>query len=193
MLAADIDTCPTEEQIAYLVRMWARYWTRNTEGIKDQIDGEGRSLYDQLIANLRQPQTEWLVRDIGGLIENLDDFSDLNREYGLSFRAIPSLLAERLHSQSCKINNRTIRWRKVQDGKNGLFVVSQPFKSSYVDKYGHAREGFFAYKLELKSHTQAGRDRPWVHLFVRCQRYAHEPLVRWEISRWPILCTWARP
>lgn len=183
MLVADINACPTEEQIAYLVRMWARYWARNTEGIKDQIDGEGKALYDQLIANLGQPQTEWLVRDISGLIENLDDFSDLNREYGLSFRAVPSLLAERLHSQTSRINNRTIRWRKVQDGTNGLFVVSQPFKSSYIDKYGHAREGFFAYKLELKLHTQAGQDRPWIHLFVRCQRYAHEPLVAKNYNR----------
>lgn len=123
------------------------------------------------------PQTRW--RKIDPLIFS----ANLYAEAGLAFDAIPSLLATLLHEEQSLIgeSNREVRWRKAQDSSNRLCIVSHPMHISFMRRTGFAEkscDGFFAYKLEFQMHTQTGRNEPWIHVFLRCQRYAEKPLTR---------------
>ena len=64
----------------------------------------------------------------------------------------------------------------MQDGANGLAVISNPFHAQYEDNYHNAKEGTFAYKLEFRLQTQAGSPHRWIHLYVRCSRYVDKLL-----------------
>jgi hypothetical protein len=88
-----------------------------------------------------------------------------------------------LHNQRSIIGSQAteIEWRKAQDSPDRLCIVSNPLPVSFIRKTRfnvQERDGFFAYKLEFHIQTQTGRPQPWVHVFLRCQRYAHMPLTR---------------
>jgi len=85
-------------------------------------------------------------------------------------------LASLLAGKQSHIHGKTITWRLMQDGANGLAVISNPFHAQYEDGYHNVKEGTFAYKLEFRLQTQAGSPHRWIHLYVRCSRYVDKLL-----------------
>lgn len=169
---------PSENQLAQLMRLWLQHWPSQQRWLNDCIKGEGKEAWNDFQRALQvSPQTHWRIIDATTLATNL------SAENGLSYRAIPSLLATLLGGTTSIISQqeRLVRWRKMQEGANRLCIVSNPLpisfirKSRFVDK---AESGFFTYKLEFHLQTQAGREEPWIHVFLRCQRYAEETLTR---------------
>jgi hypothetical protein len=168
---------PTEEQIGQLIQVWAQVWGQEP-WLKKLIEGEAKGLWNNLIQALQTPpQTRW--RKIKPTVFS----SNLYAEKNLAFKAIPSLLATLLHNELSLIggNKREVRWRKAQDDSNRLCIVSYPLPISFMRKSGFTEksyDSYFAYKLEFQVHTQTGREEPWIHVFLRCQRYAEKPLTR---------------
>ena len=183
---------PTEEQIHDLIFDWARTWAEQylnrKKGNKDEIETVCDRFLDAVDIFPKDWQWEYIKPE--ALI------NDINSNNGLSYQAIPSLLATLLHEKTITINlkdrEQKITWRKVQGGgssKTGLHLVSKPFKANYIEKNDDEdskdkeKEGYFAYRLDFHVHTQAGRFnnqgylKPWIFLHLSCQRYAHEPLV----------------
>jgi len=97
----------------------------------------------------------------------------LNLEVGTKtgYHAIPSVLASLMAGKTSHIHGKTITWRLMQDGANGLAVISNPFHAQFEDVYHNVKEGTFAYKLEFRLQTQVGSPHRWIHLYVRCSRY----------------------
>ncbi len=168
---------PSEQQIAVLIRLWAYQWGQ-TNWLKKLIETEAQSAWQNLQAALAEPpQKHWRKISPETLV------ADLYAENGLAFSAIPSLLATLLHGEVSVIGEqgRQVRWRKAQDKPNRLCVVSDPQNISFLreSQFGPKEaSGFFSYKLVFQLQTQAGRAEPWVHVFLRCQRYAHLKLTR---------------
>ncbi len=168
---------PAEQQIAVLIRLWAYQWGQ-APWLKKLAEGEAESAWQELQAALEgPPQTCWRKISPETLI------ADLYADNGLAFTAIPSLLATLLHGEVSTVGEqgRLVQWRKAQDAPNRLCVVSDPQDISFLRESGFVSKsfsGFFAYKLEFQVQTQAGRAQPWIHVFLRCQRYAHLPLTQ---------------
>ncbi len=179
---------PTPDQMQELVQIWAQEWTKrfHGKGKKEEVD----SVCARFIERMEVIPQDWEWQSIKP--ETL--IRDINAERGLGFQAIPSLLVTLLHGKSCVIRGnreQELQWRKVQGdgaGKVGLFLVSQPFRALYSDN-GKEKEGYFAYRLDFRIETQAGRFNkdgklePWIFLHLSCQRYAHEPLVNPNYGR----------
>ena len=169
---------PSEEQIAQLIQLWIQVWGQQQPWLKKLIEGEGKHLWEDFVQALQAPpQTQWRK------IEPAIFASNLYAEAGLAFNAIPSLLATLLHNELSLIgeHGREVKWRKAQDSPNRLCVVSHPLPISFMRQSGFTEkqyEGFFAYKIEFQVHTQTGRNEPWIHVFLRCQRYGEKPLTR---------------
>jgi hypothetical protein len=168
---------PSEEQIAQLIRVWIQIWGQQA-WLRRLIERDARDLWRNLEQALDAPsQTQWRRINPDQLIAHL------STEGGLGYKAIPSLLATLLHNQRSIIGSQAteIEWRKAQDSPDRLCIVSTPLPISFTRKTRfnvQERDGFFAYKLEFHIQTQTGRPQPWVHVFLRCQRYAHMPLTR---------------
>lgn len=168
---------PSEEQIAQLIQVWIHLWGQQP-WLKKVIEGDGQHLWEELVQTIQsEPQTQW--HKINPAVFS----SNLYAEAGLAFNAVPSLLATLLHGELSIVGtyNQEIKWRKAQDSPNRLCLVSHPIQISFMRKSGFTEkphDGFFAYKLEFQVHTQTGREEPWVHAFLRCQRYAEKSLTR---------------
>lgn len=180
---------PTPQQMHEFIQIWAQEWTRQLRNKQNQ---EINSVCDHFLEAIATFPSDWQWLSIQP--ENLAQ--DIYAERSLGFQAIPSLLSTFLHERVCTIRagheEQEIRWRRVQgDGSNrtGLFLVSRPFRAEYTDSNGKEREGYFAYRLDFRVQTQAGRFnaidklKPWVFTHLSCQRYAHEPLVETNYDR----------
>lgn len=181
---------PTPYQIHELIQIWAQEWTRQLR--RSKKNQEVNSICDRFLEAIVASPSDWQWVDIKP--EKL--VQDLYAEKSLSFQAIPSLLVTLLHEKVCTINTRygeqRIQWRRVQGSssdKIGLFLVSNPFRAEYIDSNEKVREGYFAYRLDFRVQTQAGRFntigklKPWIFTHLSCQRYAHEPLVEANYDR----------
>lgn len=165
---------PPVQEIGSVVGVWAKQWVNNC--FDKEVDGPASDLYDELIDSLNKPQTEWRVMSADELWNNPA------KEHNLLYRAIPSLICARLNGEESVIKDKPVKWRLAHDGRNGFVVVSHPQYSSYlIDDRGHEIKGggLFAYKLEFRVQTQAGENsQPWIHLYVRCQRYADKQVTK---------------
>lgn len=168
--------CPSEKQVATLIRLWTHLWGQ--QSLKKLIEGEAKGAWEDLQEAVSgPPQTQWRRISPAALL------ADLYAEQGLAFSAIPSLLATLLHGEKATLGKqgREVRWRRAQDAPNRLCVVSDPQDIAFLRESRYAKKpctGFFAYKLEFQVQTQAGRTEPWIHVFLRCQRYAHQALTQ---------------
>jgi len=173
---------PTPQQMHELIQISAQEWTRQFRNKKPEID----SVCDRFLEALSTFPSDWQWVNVQP--EQL--VQDIYAERSLGFQAIPSLLSTLLHEKVCTIRfghgEQELQWRRVQgDGssRTGLFLVSRPFRAEYTDSNGKEREGYFAYRLDFRVQTQAGRFnsngklKPWIFTHLSCQRYAHEPLV----------------
>ena len=185
---------PTPQQMTELFQLWAGDWIARTQAINETMSVPIGEAGQRLRDVLSHPPQNWDWEDVpvGPLL------NDIGKNDGLAFNALPALLASLLHDRtsiivSPKGREICIRWRKAQGvtgNRAGLFVVSQPFHGQYVDEKGGLQEGYFAYRLNFCIETQAGRYsktsnnlKPWVFIFLTCQRYAHEPLLKANYER----------
>ncbi len=175
---------PTSGQLQHLLLLWANNWIQqvaNSPSLQTCADELRQALSTPL------PNFQWEQVDVSRLID------DVSYKNGMAFSALPSLLATLLHGQTTVIgNNQALTWRKVQGegaDRTGLYVVSQPFKGEYPDNKGTPRIGYFAYRLDFRIQTQAGRfnsknkPEPWVFITLSCQRYAHESINEFAYGR----------
>ena len=168
---------PSVEQVARWMRVWINRWGKST-ALKRHVEGKAQEIWQALEQSIDQPpDTQWRRINPASFID------ELYKEGGLAFQAVPSLLATLLHEKTSVIGKeeREVRWRRSQDDNKGLCLVSDPLhisfeKPKYKSSETETKEGFFTYKLEFRLHTQVGRPEPWIHVFLRCQRYASESL-----------------
>ncbi len=179
---------PEPRQVHQLVLAWASHWAR------PYLTEKPQACLQLMDALERMPLPAWQRLSPLQLVQNSDEAGNI------IYAAIPALLATLLHGQQLTINEgrQTLSLRKVQgDASNqaGLYVVSRPFRGHYlqVDRAtGEAqpKEGYFAYRIDFKVETQAGRFyensqhlRPWIFLRISCQRYGHRPLSKDNFGR----------
>ena len=164
---------PSVEKIAHVIRVWIHQWGQN-KYIKKHTDRKLAEAWFQLEQAVdRESDTGW--QEISTAVFT----GSVYRENSLAFQAIPSLLATLLHEETSKVgrDQRPIKWRRAQDDNNSFCVVSQPLPISFQKKGGgplgkiEDREGFFTYKLVFRVQLQTGRQKPWIHVFLHCQRY----------------------
>ncbi len=166
---------PSLDDLTTVIQPWLSQWVASA--FKKEIDGSGRYLYEELMGSLETPEADWQV------VSAYELWQSPNRDAGLSYRAIPSLICSLLNEQTSMIFDTPVKWRLAHD-RNGFVIVSEPQSSEYLDDYGRPGEGTFAYKLEFRIQTQAGRNAPrWLHLYVRCQRYADRPISKVNYGR----------
>ena len=168
---------PFAEKIAHVIRVWIHQWGQK-KYIKKHTDKRLADAWQKLEKAVdKEPDTHW--KEISTAVFT----GDVYRENSLAFQAIPSLLATLLHEKTSEIgrDQRLIRWRRAQDDNNSFCVVSQPLPISFQKKSGgplgkiEDREGFFTYKLVFRVQLQTGRQKPWIHVFLHCQRYVDRP------------------
>jgi hypothetical protein len=170
MLVVGIDVArrPKPEQISDLAYEWGKQWGYST--FKKVVEGAGRDAHQRLLDRLRRPVQQWQEMDAASLLRNLEAGTKTG------YHAIPSVLASLMAGRQSHIHGKTITWRLMQDGANGLSVISNPFWAQYEDVYHNTKEGTFAYKLEFRLQTQVGSPHRWIHLYVRCSRYVDKLL-----------------
>ncbi|MBA2395337.1 MAG: DUF3893 domain-containing protein [Ktedonobacteraceae bacterium] len=159
---------PKPEQISDLAYEWGKQWGYSS--FKKVVEGAGRDAHQRLLDRLQRPVQQWQEMDAASLFLNLDGGTQTG------YRAIPSVLASLMADKESHIHGKKITWRLMQDGANGLGVISNPFLAEYEDVYHNRKKGTFAYKLEFRLQTQAGSSLPWLHLYVRCSRYVDKLL-----------------
>ena len=173
MLVVGIDVArrPQPEQISDLAYEWGKQW--GLDRFTKTIKGSGHDAYKRLLDRLRQPRQHWFETDAASL------FLNLNTETQLGYRAIPGVLSSRLAGRESTIHGKKVIWRLMQDGNQGLAVLSNPFQAQYEDPVLQiVKEGTFVYKLEFRLQTQVGSPHCWIHLYVRCSRYVDEEMKR---------------
>ncbi len=170
MLVVGIDVAhrPKPEQISDLAYEWGKQWGYSS--FKKVVEGVGRDAHQRLLDRLQRPAQQWQEMDAASLFLNLEEGTQTG------YRAIPSVLASLMAGKQSHIHGKTITWRLMQDGANGLAVISNPFLAQYEDAYHNKKEGTFAYKLEFRLQTQAGSPHRWIHLYIRCTRYVDKLL-----------------
>jgi len=170
MLVVGIDVThrPKPEQISDLAYEWGKQW--GYDNFNKAVTGAGKDAHQRLLDRLQKPAQQWQETDAASLFLNLDAGTQTG------YRAIPSVLASLMAGKKSYIHGKTITWRLMQDGANGLAVISNPFHAQYEDVYHNAKEGTFAYKLEFRLQTQVGSPHHWIHLYVRCSRYVDKLL-----------------
>jgi hypothetical protein len=168
VVGTDVLHRPKSEQISDLAYEWGKQW--GYSAFKKVVEGAGRDAHQRLLDRLRRPAQQWQETDAASLFLNLEGGTRTG------YRAIPSVLASLLAGKQSHIHGKTITWRLMQDGANGLAVISNPFHAQYEDVYHNVKEGTFAYKLEFRLQTQAGSPHRWIHLYVRCSRYVDKLL-----------------
>jgi hypothetical protein len=166
---------PSASDLAIVIQPWLQQWIDSN--FAKEVSGGGADLYDELMNSLNHPETDWRVVNAYDLWQSPDSYARL------SYRAIPSLVCSLLNEKASYIFGRFVKWRLAHD-RNGFVVVSDPQYSQYIDEYDRPGEGTFTYKLEFRVQTQAGKNTPrWLHLYVRCQRYADKPIARTNYGR----------
>lgn len=166
---------PSLDDLTTVIQPWLSQWAASA--FKKELDGSGRYLYEELMGSLETPEADWKAVSAYKL------WQSPNRDAGLSYRAIPSLICSLLNEQTSMIFDNPVKWRLAHD-RNGFVIVSEPQFSEYLDDYDRPGAGTFAYKLEFRIQTQAGRNAPrWLHLYVRCQRYADRPISKTNYGR----------
>lgn len=168
VVGTDVTHRPKPEQISDLAYEWGKQWLYGS--FKKVVEGAGRDAHQRLLDRLQRPAQQWQEMDAASLFLNLE----VGTQTG--YRAIPSVLASLMAGKQSHIHGKTITWRLMQDGANGLAVISNPFLAQYEDAYHNKKEGTFAYKLEFRLQTQAGSLHRWIHLYVRCTRYVDKLL-----------------
>ena len=152
-----LEQYPGEMLVKSLARHWADVWLETTFSniSQSQISQQSQKLYD-LIDDTGKG---WVEKSV---LDALKD--DKNR---IRYSALPSLIAAKYATSGpSEINGRTIRWGLIQQGDNGLAVVSEPQTSE--------QGGTFAYLLRFSLQYQPGNQEPWIHTLLTCQRYMDE-------------------
>ncbi len=168
VVGTDVERRPKPEQISDLAYEWGKQWGHGT--FSKVVEGAGRDAYRRLLDRLQQPVQQWQEMDAASLFLNLDAGTRTG------YQAVPSILASLMAGKQSYIHEKKVTWRLMQDGANGLSVISNPFHAQYQDVYGNTKEGTFAYKLEFRLQTQVGSPYRWIHLYVRCSRYVDKHL-----------------
>lgn len=171
---------PDPENIRHVIREWALLWLEKPYLTEHIPEDERATMRSKLVVALNRPVQDWRWRRLSSsqLISSFDPKQSLN------YKALPSVFAALLHGKTSIVHGRQIEWRKVQDGESQKlsvvgFVNQRPIKAGYsiheykINKEG---EGYFAYKLQFRLETQAGRNEPWLFVSLHAQRYAHESL-----------------
>ncbi|RJQ25594.1 DUF3893 domain-containing protein [Candidatus Parcubacteria bacterium] len=152
-----LEQYPGETLVKSLAKHWADVWleTSFSNLPSQQVAQQSQKLYD-------------LIEDTGkGWVEKsaLDALND--NKNGIRYSALPSLIAARFAANgSSVINGRNIKWGLIQQGDNGLAVVSDPQSSE--------QGGTFAYLIRFSLQYQPGNREPWIHASLTCQRYMDE-------------------
>ena len=152
-----LEQYPGELLVKSLARHWADVWleTAYSNISQSQISQQAQKLYD-------------LIDDTGkGWVEKsvLDALKD--DKNSIRYSALPSLIAAKYATSGpSEINGRIIKWGLIQQGDNGLAVVSEPQTSE--------QGGTFAYLLRFSLQYQPGNREPWIHTLLTCQRYMDE-------------------
>ena len=168
VVGTDVAHRPKPEQISDLAYEWGKQW--GYDNFKKVIEGVGKDAHQRLLDRLQRPAQQWQETDAASLFLNLEAGTQTG------YRAIPSVLASLMANKQSYIHGKRIKWRLIQDGANGLAVISNPFHAQYEDVYHNTKEGTFAYKLEFRLQTQVGSPHHWIHLYVRCSRYVDKLL-----------------
>jgi hypothetical protein len=129
---------PSLDDLTTVIQPWLSQWAASA--FKKEFDGSGRYLYEELMGSLETPEADWRV------VSAYDLWQSPNRDAGLSYRAIPSLICSLLNEQTSMIFDTPVKWRLAHD-RNGFVIVSEPQSSEYLDDYGRPGEGTFSYKL----------------------------------------------
>jgi hypothetical protein len=181
---------PSAVQVAGVMRQWIRAWHDGADWLRQAVVGEkGADEWAKLLSALREPpDTDWRTDH-----DPLDLFRNGgNLDGGLAYHAVPCLIATLLHGTESVIRERTVRWRRMQEGGPHLCLLSDPIPVS-ITRAKEERDGdnrtvrtteshdaFFCYRVEARLHTQAGLEMPWVYVRTHCTRIAHSPLLRNE-------------
>ncbi len=159
---------PSLEQLQSLIKHWIFCWSEH-KVIQDLLQRDANRAWLKLQEDLNNdPETAWQHNINPALFAH-----DLDYEKGLAYVAIPALLTTLIENKTIHINSEQreypITWRRVNaGGKNGFYLVSQPF--IYKDDY-------LAYRLDLSVQNQAGytdqdnKLRPWIFAHLSIQRY----------------------
>ena len=172
--------CPKPDDLRFVIRRWLEWWLETSDTLKKLPSHELES-YGQKLLNVVDHPPEgwgWQRREVSTLLSPFD------ASLGLNYQAIPSVLAALLHDKTSRVRGKTIRWRKVQEGKKLAVIGFGPdgpaATSHNIDEFRKRKqgEGHFAYKLEIELETQAGREEPWIFLSLHVQRYAEAKVIR---------------
>jgi hypothetical protein len=160
-----LEKYPGEALVKSLARHWADVWLEAS--FANHKASESRKLYE-------------LIEDTGkGWVEKSIQDALSNGKNNIRFSALPSLIsAQFVGAGPSIINGREIKWGLIQQGDNGLAVVSEPQSS---------KDGSFAYLIRFSLQYQPGNLEPWIHTFMVCQRYMDEPFVSGNKERNPTI------
>jgi hypothetical protein len=166
---------PSEDEIADVMRLWLKQWGERT-WLRNIIQGEGKLHWEAVCTSLSQPPDTHWETDISPHVL-------LEKDDGLAYEVIPSLIATLLHETEACIgpHQHIVRWRRMQEANKRYCVVSHPIPVEFLDKNDRTgsderKSGYFSYKIEFALQTQAGREQPWLYLSLHCMRYADMPL-----------------
>lgn len=171
---------PDPENIRHVIREWAQLWLERSYITENIPEDERATLRSKLLAILNKPIQDWKWRrfSTNQLLSSFDPKQSLN------YTALPSIFAALVHGKTSTVHGRHIQWRKVQDSESQKlsvvgFVNQRPIRVAHdIHEYkmNKSGEGYFAYKLQFRLQTQAGRNEPWLFVSLHEQRYAHESL-----------------
>jgi hypothetical protein len=173
---------PSHENLQFLIKTWLELWGMSDPKIRAILEGDGKDAWGELLAAVMgEPEHEWQHS-----VMPHEYLTNLKRDGGMAYAALPSLLTRLLHGRSMVMMNAasqetTITWRRAHSGdKTGVHLVSQPISR---------RGSYFAYRLDFALQTQTGRVNargemiPWIFAHLSIQRYVTEPLRSWNNKR----------
>lgn len=173
---------PKHEDLQALIKIWLELWGTSDAKVRAILEGDGKADWDKLLtAVMGQPECDW-----NAPVTPAAYLSDLKRDSGTAYAALPSLLARLLHGQQIVIQvtggeEFEITWRRAHNGdKDGVHLVSQPILHN---------GSYFSYRLDFNVETQSGRLNqqgqllPWIFACLSIQRYVTAPLRGWNWGR----------
>ncbi|MBN8595235.1 MAG: DUF3962 domain-containing protein [Anaerolineae bacterium] len=173
---------PRHEDLQALIKLWLELWGRSDNKVQAILEGDGKPHWEKLLtAVMGQPEYGW-----NAPITPAAYLSDLKRDDGMAYAALPSLITRLLHGQQMVVQitggeEIEITWRRAHNGdKNGVHLVSQPILHS---------GDYYSYRLDFNVETQSGRLNqqgqllPWIFAHLSIQRYVTEPLRYWNWGR----------
>ncbi len=187
MLILDGFPRPDQDQIKLLIQVWIERWVERCFS-QERRRPEGEEAYQQLLAGLASPATQWQWTTAGEIMGQYN--------HPLTYTALPSLLAARLAGKESTIHifqrdgkdeAVKVKWQLAQrPGSNRLILVSNPVLSHYEREYDEKlviTEGHYAYLVEFMPHTVPGDREPFIHIQVSCRRYVEKPVTRFLYGR----------